>query len=61
MTPLRAERSGSGPERAEKARSRGSEAKPRSMARAGFPWAPRNPLEVVAVLAGLAAIGGLAV
>ncbi|KAF4797929.1 hypothetical protein TURU_068694 [Turdus rufiventris] len=61
MTPPRTERSGSGPERAEQARSRSSEAKPRSMALAGFPWAPRSPLEVVAVLAGLAAIGGLAV
>uniref|UniRef100_A0A8C3TFQ4 ADP-ribosylhydrolase ARH1 n=1 Tax=Catharus ustulatus TaxID=91951 RepID=A0A8C3TFQ4_CATUS len=52
---------GSGPERAEQAGSTPAQAKPSSMAWGRFPWAPRSPLDVVAVLAGLAAIGGLAV
>lgn len=49
---------GSGPGRV---RPRAEQADRRRMALGGFPWAPRSLLEVVAVLAALAAIGGLAV
>ncbi|XP_015495267.1 ADP-ribosylarginine hydrolase isoform X1 [Parus major] len=55
----RPEKSGPGWVKQAGPRAAGAEARPK--ARDGFPWAPRSLLEVVAVLAGLAALGGLAV
>lgn len=52
---------GSGPGRGKQAGPTAAEAEARPMGWGGPPGAPRSLLEVVAVLAGLAAIGGLAV
>ncbi|XP_005491054.2 ADP-ribosylarginine hydrolase [Zonotrichia albicollis] len=55
----RAERSGPG--RVQQAAPRAAEAEPRPMERGGFPCAARSVLGAAGMLAGLAAIGGLAV
>lgn len=55
----RAERSG--PDRVKQAAPRAAEAEPRPMERGGFSWAARTLLGAAGMLAGLAAIGGLAV
>ncbi|XP_039569085.1 ADP-ribosylarginine hydrolase isoform X2 [Passer montanus] len=52
---------GSGPGRLKQAAPSAAEAEPRPSGRGGLPWAARRLLEAVAMLAGLAAVGGLAV